>query len=242
MKLKFTFLPYGKSTPSNLLFILIGLLSLSGVAQTISGTVVNTSGQPIKYALIAHANNTSVFTKTDVNGNFSIAGTTTTALKVAALKYETKLNYNVSTTTGASITMQADPLLATDVFHISFDHLRPGPTYTKNELKNDFSLAYSSGFYEGTPDTDRASVDYSVSRDPGGVSLKVRFPQGQLKTADSGVDTRIDLAGTFNTNNFQSEDLYLSYWVKFSDNFEFNKCGGKLPSLGGSTYNSTQDR
>lgn len=226
----------------NFIVLLISFLNFSIFAQNITGVVQNTSGQPIKYALIIHANNISVFTKSDVNGNFTIPGTTTTTLKVAALKYATIPNFTVTTTSGVIITMQNDPLLATDVFHISFDHLRPGPTYTKNELKNDFSLAYSKGFEEGTPDTDRASVDYTVSRDPGGVSLKVRFPQGKLKTEDSGVDTRIDLAGTFNTNTFQSEDLYLSYWVKFSDNFEFNKCGGKLPSLGGSTANSTQDR
>lgn len=227
---------------TNLFVFLLVCFTVSTQAQNLTGMVRNTSGQPVKYALIAHSNNTSIYTKTDVNGAFSIPGTTATVLKVAALKYATIPNYIATSTSGIIITMQPDPLLATDVFHISFDHLRPGPTYTKNEMKNDFSLAYTSGFYEGTPDTDRASVDYNVSRDQGGVSLKVRFPQGKLKTADSGVDTRIDLAGTFNTNNFQSEDLYLSYWVKFSDNFEFNKCGGKLPSLGGSTVNSTQDR
>jgi hypothetical protein len=211
-------------------------------SQTITGVVRNAAGLPIKQALVCQKNNTSIFAKTDVNGNFSLAGTVGTLLRIGALKYDTIYDFAAPSTTGVIITMSNDPLLATDVFHISFDHLRPGPTYTKQELKDDFSLAYTSGFYEGTPDTDRASVDYNVSRDVGGVSLKVRFPQGKLKTADSGIDTRIDLKGTFNTNDFQSEDLYLSYWVKFSDNFEFNKCGGKLPSLGGSTYNSTQDR
>ena len=223
-------------------FLFISFFKLSVFAQNITGVIKNTDGLPIKFALIANANNTSVYTKSDSGGNFSIPGTTATKLKVAALKYETIRNYTVTSTTGITVTMQKDPLLTTDVFHISFDHLRPGLKYSHDELEGDFSLAYSKGFYSGTEDTDRASVDYDVSRDLGGVSLKVRFPKDKLKTSDSGVDARIDLAGTFNTNNFQSEDLYLSYWVKFSDNFEFNKCGGKLPSLGGSTYNSTADR
>ena len=72
-----------------------------------------------------------------------------------------------------------------------------------------------------------------VSLDKNGTSFKVRFPKGTLKTSGSGVDVRIPIAGTYKANTFKADDLYLSYWIKFSDNFDFTKCGGKLPSLGG---------
>ena len=63
--------------------------------------------------------------------------------------------------------------------------------------------------------------------------MKVKFPKDVLKTSSSGIDVRIPIQGTYKVNTFKSDDLYLSYWVKFSDNFDFSKCGGKLPSLGG---------
>ena len=130
--------------------------------------------------------------------------------------------------------LQKDKLLDSDVYHISFDHLRPGDYYSKEELKNDFPVPSGAGFYEQTDETtNRAFVDTEISVD-GGQSLRVRFPAGQLKTANSGVDTRIPLTKTYKDNDFDGDELYLSYWIKLSDNFQLDKCGGKLPSLGGS--------
>jgi hypothetical protein len=214
----------------NYYLLLMGILSISVNAQSVSGSVKDASGKPIVNALVCQVSKPTVFKKTDANGAYTIAGTSSTALRVGALGYKT-----IPSTTAKNITMAVDPLLSTDVFHISFDHLRSGPSYTDTELKKDFNSAYGGGFYDGSSGSDRASVDYGVSKDPVGVSLKVKFPKGKLKTASSGVDTRIPLKGTYKDNTFQSTDLYISYWVKFSDNFEFSKCGGKLPSLGGST-------
>ena len=211
-------------------------------AQTVTGRVTTSQGQAIANALVCHANQPNTYTKTNSDGHFTIAGTTGTASRVGALHFETQPNFRVTQPSTTAITLERDALLKSDVFHISFDHIRAGARYSKTELKTDFNLAYSKGFLDGDEVSNRAAVDYYESRDPNGVSLKVRFPKGKLKTADSGVDTRIDLEGVFNNNTFQSEDLYLSYWVKFSANFEFDKCGGKLPSLGGSTFNSSQDR
>ncbi|MFD0861746.1 polysaccharide lyase [Sungkyunkwania multivorans] len=211
-------------------------------AQTLSGTVRDDSGTPIENALVSISGTPTTWVKTDANGIFSISGNVGDNLRVAALKYDTLDAFTTTGSTGNEITLNDDPYLLTDEYHISFDHLRPGASYSKVELREDFPVAYGKGFYEANdPSTDRAYIDYNESIDPGGTSLRIRFPQGKLKTADSGVDTRIPLAGTFNTNNYQSEDLYLSYWIKFSDNFEFDKCGGKLPSLGGTTYNTRDD-
>ncbi|MFD0861745.1 polysaccharide lyase [Sungkyunkwania multivorans] len=223
-----------------LIFSLVTFVTTN--AQTLSGMVKDRSGNPIKNALVCHANTPSTWVKTEANGTFSIQGSVGTKLRIAALKFDTIDAYRANSTNGNTITMSDDPYLATDVYHISFDHLRPGASYSKAELKKDFPVAYGKGFYErNRASTDRAYIDYDESVDPNGVSLRIKFPKGKLKTSNSGVDTRIPLAGTFNSNNFRSEDLYLSYWIKFSDNFEFDKCGGKLPSLGGTTYNTRDD-
>ncbi len=222
-------------------------------AQKIRGTVSNSQGNPLENALVCLTNNPSVFVKTDRDGKFAINGNVGTKLRVGALRYDTKKAFVTTSANNQNIVMQKDPLLQSDVFHISFDHIRKGDGYSNAELRDDFNVAYSKGFYfprqeedaldRGVVlDSDRASIDYNESRDENGTSIKVRFPAGGIKTESSGVDTRIDLEGVFNNNTYKSEDLYLSYWVKFSDNFRFDLCGGKLPSLGGSTFNSSKDR
>jgi hypothetical protein len=217
-----------------LFFLFFFAMSITMAAQTISGVVKNQSGNPISNALVCQANNPSIFIKTNSSGQYTISGSSTTALRIGALGYKT-----IKSTALRTITLQADPLLASDVFHVSFDHLRTGPSYSQDELKADFNTASGAGFDDGSgAANNRASVDYGVSRDPGGVSLKVKFPKGQLKTSSSGIDTRIPLKNTYKNNDFESTDLYVSYWVKFSDDFEFNLCGGKMPSLGGSVPNT----
>lgn len=224
-----------------LLFLLCYCLSIGAIEAQISGSVKDQSGTPIENALVCDANNVSNYTKTDENGNFTLSsGTNSTQLRIGALKYQT-----IPSTSQRDIVLASDPLLENDEYHISFDHLRVGSTYTENELKTDFPTANGIGFYDGQmingekDDTkDRASVDYENSIDPGGVSLKVKYPKGLLKTSGSGIDTRIPLMNTFKDNYYESSDLYLSYWIRFSDDFDFNLCGGKLPSLGGSDPNT----
>ncbi len=206
------------------------IFSIAVNAQTITGIIKNASGAPVVNALVCHSNNSSIFKKTDAMGKYTIAGTTSTTIRVGALGYKT-----IKSTTSRNITMEKDPLLTSDVFHVSFDHVRAGKSYSKDEFRDDFNAASGAGFDDGTgAANDRAIVDYGTSRDEGGVSLKVRYPKDQLKTDFSGVDSRIPLTKTYKDNDFQSTDLYVSYWIKFSDDYEFNLCGGKLPSLGGS--------
>lgn len=223
-------------------FLLFSLLAASFSMQAqISGSVKDQSGKPIVNALVCDANNVANFTKTDDNGNYTLSSANNnTQLRVGALKFET-----IPTTALRNIILQPDPLLENDEYHISFDHLRVGNTYTENELKSDFPTSNGIGFYDGQMRDgkkddvqDRASVDYTTSVDPGGVSLKVKYPSGQLKTSNSGIDTRIPLMNTFKDNYYEASDLYLSYWLRFSDDFDFNLCGGKLPSLGGSDPNA----
>jgi len=200
----------------------------------ITGIIYNEQNQPLENALVSHKNDPYTFIKTNANGEFSISGNVGIDLQIAALHYQTTI-YTVSQASGNSFILPTDTLLNTDVYHISFDHLRPGAAYSKEELKDDFPVGYGKGFLESNdPATDRAYVDPTMDFNGDGRSLRVTYPAGQVKTASSGVDTRIPLEGVFNNNTFAADELYLSYWIRFSDNFDMDACGGKLPSLGGS--------
>lgn len=204
----------------------------------ISGNILNLDNTPIPNALVSLSSNRTIWTKSDENGLFEINAQLGDQLRIAALNYETIETYDIDENT-STITLQEDVLLSTDVYHISFDHLRPGDYYSLDELKNDFTVAYGKGFYDGsTEESNRAAVDIVESVDENGSSLRVKYPQGKLKTSESGVDTRIYLSGNYKTGTeFTADELYVSYWVKYDNNFDF-KCGGKMPSLGGEFENS----
>ena len=209
-------------------------------AQNITGVVKNASGTPIANALVSNATNVNSYTKTATNGTFTIAGTTATKLTVAAFKYETRRNITVTSTSNFQIILNTDTYLlnTNNVYHLNFDHFRPGNSYSEAELKKDLPVGNGAGFASSSTAAandpeNRVSVDASIRVGTSGSSLKVRFPKNKLKTSASGIDVRVPLGESYKNNNFQADDLYISYWIKFSDNFDFTKCGGKLPSLGG---------
>lgn len=221
---------------------IIGLISLLTVinnyAVTLSGIVQSADNQAVTNALVMSEMDNSIWTKTDAQGNFSLNGNAGHTYRVAALGFATKFSVSLSSGTANAIQLEIDPLLLKDAFHISFDHLRPGDFYSVDELKKDFTIAYGSGFYDGTPESNRAYVDKTESIDPNGTSLRVKFPKDKLKTSESGVDTRIYLSGNYKkANDFQEDELYVSYWVKYNTGFN-HRCGGKMPSLGGEFVNT----
>lgn len=219
--------------PSIAIFL---LLALMGVSRAFTGNVRGTDGRPIPNALVAHADHPATYAKTRSDGSFTIPGEAGTALTVAALGFETRRRVPAADAP-MDIRLQPDPALESSVFHLDFDHLRAGDHYSEPEAMADLHVANAAGLADASPNPDpsssRAAVDPSVSVSGTGHSFKVRFPRGQLKTSGSGVDLRIPLQGTYKTNAFRASELYVSYWVKFSRNFDFSKCGGKLPSLGG---------
>ncbi len=228
---------YRAKTSVPALLIVVALAVCCPVsAQTITGVVKNSQGTAIANALITVAADPSKFAKSAANGSYSLEGGGATTLVAAAMGYASKRNVNVGSGQ-VDITLEKDPVLDSCVFHLNFDALRPGKNYTADELKADLHVAHGAGFADDrvnpTDATNRASIDPNESVDGVGSSLKVRFPKGELKSSGSGVDTRIPIQGTYKDNPFKAKELFLSYWVKFSDNFQFDKCGGKLPSLGG---------
>lgn len=82
------------------------------------------------------------------------------------------------------------------------------------------------------PDEGRLEVDEEIAHGGDGKSIKVLYPQGGKQSGNSGAQWFADLKGNY-------EDLYMSYWVRFDEDFDF-VLGGKLPGLGGA--NSYDDR
>ena len=84
-------------------------------------------------------------------------------------------------------------------------------------------------FSTGTWDNglkDRTIIDttYSVS---GRKSLRIEYPKGGVGPSETGAQVEL---------KFPSRDVaYMSYWMRFSDNFSFGTSseGGKLPGLCG---------
>ncbi|BCX47632.1 glycosylhydrolase [Haloferula helveola] len=82
------------------------------------------------------------------------------------------------------------------------------------------------------PDEGRVEIDESIVAGDFGKSVRVLYPQGGQQSANSGAQWFTDLGGPH-------EELYMSYWVRFDEDFDF-VLGGKLPGLGGAV--SFEDR
>lgn len=74
------------------------------------------------------------------------------------------------------------------------------------------------------PDEGRLAIDSEIACGKG-KSIRILYPQGGQQSANSGAQWFADLAGPHS-------DLYMSYWVRFAEDFDF-VLGGKLPGLGG---------
>ena len=73
---------------------------------------------------------------------------------------------------------------------------------------------------------NRLYVDPDVHYGPSGKSVRTLYPKGKRTPSDSGAQWHMSVNGEY-------EELYLSYWVKFGNDFDF-VLGGKLPGLSGS--------
>lgn len=213
-------------------------LALSNVLSfgLVTGTVINDQGKAVPFALISKSSDYTKWVKADKKGVYSIDLNVGDFINIAAFKYETKKGIKITAASNFEIVLSEDALLKTDVLHIGFDNFRPGKSYPEVELREDLSVFYGGGLLNtDNSSVDNGTIDLNESIDVGGRSLKILYPKDKLGTGESGVDIKMQLAGTsLNNNDFEADELYLSYWVKFSDNYEFDKCGGKLPSLGGS--------
>ncbi|GAA4115003.1 hypothetical protein GCM10022393_14910 [Aquimarina addita] len=117
----------------------------------------------------------------------------------------------------------------------------PTPTGDEYVYYEDFN-DFSTGSYNEDQIEDALNVKFCNGADEGrvfitsvnnqGNSLDVKYPKNQVKTANSGMHTKV----YFNDNE-NHDELYFSYWIYIPADFEF-RAGGKLPGL---SY-QTEDR
>lgn len=120
-----------------------------------------------------------------------------------------------------------------------------GDTLTmEKSLKKEKSLVFYGGFEEdynteawnerwGIAWNNRADESQLVkSGFAGGTSLRVEYPKGGVGPAQTGCQFPIVLRNIKDEKEGLYQELYLRYYIKFEEGFDFNQ-GGKLPGLMG---------
>ena len=103
-----------------------------------------------------------------------------------------------------------------------FENFADETVFNKSALNSEgFNVPWVDGF-----DKNRAYVDSNYSHS-GNNSLRISYPKGGFGSAETGVQAPFKIK----PNN----QYYVSYWVRFSDNFSFGSANeeGKLPGLAG---------
>lgn len=126
------------------------------------------------------------------------------------------------------------------VFERNADNFPQG-IYTRDQLIQDWNTTSGNGFSRRGRGEDRVTVVPTVAPDTGN-ALKIIYPQGKADSKESGAQWETDLEKGY-------EDLYLSYDMMFSPDFELVKPGpntgrtGKLPGLaGGLSFDDKDDK
>lgn len=94
--------------------------------------------------------------------------------------------------------------------------------YTLSSWQSDgFTVPWVNGFNQSRAYVDDAFAKFGTK------SLRIKYPANQFGTANSGAQAPLNVT--------PANELYMSYWVRFSDNFDWGGTseGGKLPGLGG---------
>ena len=114
-----------------------------------------------------------------------------------------------------------DPLPASnDLLHASMDDFPTGP-----KTDSEWKALWPGTKWSNGPDEGRLQVDDQIAYGGRGKAVKILYPQGGQQSGGSGAQWFIDIGGEY-------EELYMSYWVRFDDDFDF-VLGGKLPGFGG---------
>ena len=206
-------------------FYFVSIVSQSN-SQTLIGEIKDINGIGIVNALIQDPKNPFNYTKSLKKGMYSTTTLTENlSVEIRAFGYQTRI---VNLKNNQVYVLNKDLSDAMYLYHNDVDFIRAG-LYTKDECKADFRTGWANGFVEAgssEENTDRVYIDPAHSMDGKGKSVRIWYPKGKVDTKESGAQWRINLNGEY-------DDLYLSYWVRFSPNFDFT-LGGKLPGFDGS--------
>lgn len=127
---------------------------------------------------------------------------------------------------GSAADIVVNPYSSSVIYYNTFDDAPEG-LYTASSFADDWGSVWNEGIAEG-----RAAVVEGGDA-LSGKSLRVSYPKGGYDISGSGVGW---------VKGFTShDDLYCSYAIRFSENFEFVK-GGKMPGLAGGTGNTGGDK
>lgn len=111
------------------------------------------------------------------------------------------------------------------LFENSVDNSELG-VYTREELLPEWKTTSGNGFARrGVGENRVAIVQYGVTGLAEDRCLKVKYPVNTHDSKANGAQWKTNLDGVYN-------ELYMSYYVKFGENFGLDKIG-KLPGFGG---------
>lgn len=102
------------------------------------------------------------------------------------------------------------------IYSNGFDNLPVGIVKDK-AIKKAWDTRYAKG-----PDEGRVRI---VNDSNTGKAVRVKYPKNTNQSSPSGATWETDIS-------YSGDELYMSYWVKFDEDFQFVK-GGKMPGLAG---------
>lgn len=110
------------------------------------------------------------------------------------------------------------------VFFGGFEKEKEGAVCT-DEWKKNWGIAFSNR-------CDEAQQVESADPGAGKYAIRVGYPKGGVGPGETGMQFPVDFSSIDSMPVKQFDSLYLRYYVKFEDGFDFRK-GGKLPGLMG---------
>lgn len=196
--------------------------------------IKDTQGNPLAGVYVKDMNNPALVGITDY-GKFDTRNTEfSTDILLQRFGYNDQI-VRVDLSNPNNITMTRKTLPGDLIYLNTMDELRSGFRTDQYEVFGNFDTETQNGVTDQTTGNGQTRIYIDDTEDAfgNGSSLRVMYPQGKVDSKESGAQWR---------GNLQSEhtELYVSYWVKFENGFDFT-LGGKLPGLAGSENISTND-
>jgi len=145
-------------------------------------------------------------------------------LYIASVTYsgQDMLNGNIVSNTYNWSFSTIDPNADWIILFSDFDS-DPIGTYTTTDLANQWSATSSAGIEQG-----RVAIEAGENNNHGNV-MRIKYEANKRGLGAGGVQWKTRIPS--------SDELYVSYWVKFQEGFDFVR-GGKIPGLAGGTMNT----
>lgn len=209
--------------------LLILFFCMCGISSAQKGFLYSEdeNGDALPGVYVRDLNNPSVMGITEY-GKFQIKDTDfSTNILLQRFGYKDKV-VNIDLKSPNYIQLEKEVFPDGLIYYNSMDKLDKGLRTNELEVYGNFDTKTENGVTEFTSGANqtRFYIDDTEDAFGNGNSLRVLYPKNKVDSKESGIQWRGDLHGEYT-------EMYVSYWVKFSDNFTFT-LGGKLPGLAGS--------